>query len=129
MNPLFSVIVPTYGRPKMLHDAINSVLGQTIDDLECIVVVDAGPESVVVDGDERLRVVRRDHNGGPAAARNTGVEHARGQYLAFLDDDDWFVPERLEIALEGLERAPVAICWSRFSDQADERPSGRQLNG
>jgi glycosyltransferase involved in cell wall biosynthesis len=128
MTPRFSVIVPTYGRPQMLDDAVASVLSQTIDDLECIVVDDASPDPVTVDRDERVRVVRRDHNGGPGAARNTGVELARGRYLAFLDDDDWWVPDRLEIALEGLARAPVALCFGRYHDEPDEG-KGRRLDG
>ena len=112
-QPLFSVIIPTYGRPEFLAEAVASVLAQTVDDFECIVVDDASPEPVTVVDDPRVRLIRRDENAGEPAARNTGMDHARGQYLAFLDDDDLFTPDRLALALDALDRAPVAVCWRR----------------
>lgn len=95
-----------------LRTAIESLLNQSIQDFECIVVDDASPEPVNVPDDPRLKLVRRENNGGPSAARNTGLDGARGRFLAFLDDDDVFTERRLEIALEGLERAPIAVCWA-----------------
>jgi glycosyltransferase involved in cell wall biosynthesis len=112
-QPLFSVIIPTYGRPEFLAEAVASVLAQTVDDFECIVVDDASPEPVTVVEDPRVRLIRKDENAGEPAARNTGMDHARGRYLAFLDDDDLFTPNRLALALEALVRAPVALCWRR----------------
>lgn len=127
-RPLFSVIVPTFGRPRFLEEAIGSVLDQTIGDLECLVVDDASPSPVDPPTDDRVRLIRREINGGPAAARNTGLAAARGTYIAFLDDDDMFTPDRLEIAAEGLDRAPVAICWSRTMGSTDPG-GGRDLRG
>lgn len=125
--PLFSVIIPTYGRPDYLTEAIDSVLTQTIADFECIVVDDASPEPISVPNDSRIRLIRRVKNGGPAAARNTGLEQACGKFVAFLDDDDVFTPNRLALALRGLERAPISLCWARHFD---ERPSaGQDLQG
>jgi glycosyltransferase involved in cell wall biosynthesis len=115
-SPLFSVIVPTYGRSMFLEEAIDSILDQTIDDLECVVVDDASPEPVAEATDSRVVVVRRKQNGGPAAARNTGLTVASGRYVTFLDDDDTFTPDRLELALEGLRQSPLAICWRKGSD-------------
>jgi glycosyltransferase involved in cell wall biosynthesis len=120
-SSLFSVIVPTHGRPELLSAAIASVLGQTVVDFELLVVDDASDPPAVVPGDARARLLRVDRNRGPAAARNVGIAAATGEYLAFLDDDDLFMPSRLEVALEGLASAPIAICWSRFHD----RPPGR----
>jgi len=125
--PKFSVIVPTYGRPRYLADAIQSVLAQTVPDFECLVVDDASPEPVESPGDERVRVIRRETNGGPAAARNSGIDAARGDFVTFLDDDDLYAPDRLEIARAGLERAPVAICASRHLDAQEGR--NRSLEG
>jgi glycosyltransferase involved in cell wall biosynthesis len=127
-DPLFSVIVPTYARPRFLREALDSVSRQTIQDLECIVVDDASPEPVGVMDDARFRVVRRATNGGLAAARNTGIDQARGRYITFLDDDDVYTPERLALALEGLGRARISVCWR--GNEGDDRPiRNRTLEG
>jgi glycosyltransferase involved in cell wall biosynthesis len=111
---LFSVIVPTYGRPRFLAEALSSVLAQTVEDFECIVVDDASPDPPDLPDDPRVRMVRRERNGGPAAARNTGLDQACGRFIAFLDDDDLYTPDRLALAVEGLTRAPVATCWNGY---------------
>jgi glycosyltransferase involved in cell wall biosynthesis len=113
-SPLFSVIIPTYGRPDFLFEAVGSVLAQTVQDFEIVVVDDGGPGPVQVPADPRVRLVRRAENGGPAAARNAGMKAAQGKYLTFLDDDDLYVPDRLALGIEGLRRGPVATCWIRF---------------
>jgi glycosyltransferase involved in cell wall biosynthesis len=120
-RPTFSVIIPTFNRPAFLDEAIASVLAQTRGDFECLVVDDASPIVPAVSSDPRVQLIRRATNGGPAAARNTGLEHATGEYITFLDDDDIFTPDRLECALEGLSRAPIALCWSRFLDESIRR--------
>lgn len=126
-TPLFSVIIPTYGRPDYLVDAVDSVLSQTISDFECLVVDDASPDPISVPDDPRVRLVRRTENGGPAPARNTGLEQACGKYVAFLDDDDVFTPDRLALALQGLERAPISLCWAQhFGDRSS---TGQDLQG
>ncbi len=129
--PLFSVIIPTYGRQQYLAQAIRSVLAQRVQDFECIVVDDASPEPVVIPvADPRIRLILRHQNGGPAAARNTGLEHALGRYIAFLDDDDLYTPERLSIAQQGLRQAPIAVCWSRYLPwPGPPRPPRRFLQG
>lgn len=117
---MFSVVVPTYGRPQFLSEALESVRSQRLEDWECIVVDDASPDPVTVPDDPRVRVVRRSVNGGAAAARNTGIEEATGEVVCFLDDDDLYTPERLELAAEGLERAPITVCWSRWLNGPEE---------
>jgi glycosyltransferase involved in cell wall biosynthesis len=114
--PLFSVVITTYNRQALLDEAIASVLAQTVEDFECIVVDDASPVPARSPGDPRVRIVRRETNGGEPAARNSGLEAARGRYVAFLDDDDLYVPERLAMGLEGMRRAPVGVCYRRGSD-------------
>jgi glycosyltransferase involved in cell wall biosynthesis len=125
------VVVPSHGRPAFLPDALASVLAQGVADLEVVVVDDASPEPVALpppfDEDPRVRLVRRATNGGPGAARNTGVGAARGRYLAFLDDDDWWEPGWLADAAERLALAPVVVGWSRYHDEQG-RP-GRLLEG
>jgi len=128
-QPEFSVVVPTHDRPAMLKAAVDSILSQTIEDIEVIVVDDCSTEHVSLSGDPRIRLVRRDNRGGPAAARNSGVALATGRYLAFCDDDDLFTPDRLEITLEGLQRAPISICWARYLDSTGQGDKGRFLEG
>jgi glycosyltransferase involved in cell wall biosynthesis len=126
-EPTFSVIITTYARPRYLSEAVRSVLDQTVADFECLVVDDASPEPAETCEDPRVRVIRRASNGGPAAARNTGLDQARGRFVTFLDDDDIYAPTRLEIALEGLTRAPLAICHAQYLDAAAGR--NRRLEG
>ena len=105
-DPLFSVIVPTYQRPPFLLEALDSVRRQTIESFECIVVDDGSPEPVRLANDDRVRLVRRPINGGVAAARNTGIDHARGRYITFLDDDDVYTPTRLALAVN------ISLSWT-----------------
>lgn len=133
-KPEFSVIIPTYGRPAFLSDAVGSVLQQTVQDFEIIIVDDASPEPQRLGlEDPRIRLIRRATNGGPGAARNTGIGVAKGHYITFLDDDDLYVPERLQYAKTGLGRAPIALCWTRYIDGSSAalraRASDRRLEG
>jgi glycosyltransferase involved in cell wall biosynthesis len=128
VTPTFSVVVPTFGRPAFLAEAVASVLAQSYGDFECIVVDDASPEPATLPDDPRVRGIRRDENGGPPAARNTGIDAASGTYVAFLDDDDIWAPGRLAAARRAHERAPVAVCWQATLGE-DAPPSGRILDG
>jgi glycosyltransferase involved in cell wall biosynthesis len=105
--PHFSVIIPVYNRAKMLAAAIGSVLGQTCQDFEIVVVDDGSqddPQSVVNRfQDARIRFIRQDNRGG-GAARNTAIDAARGRFIAPLDSDDIFLPchlERMKKLLDG----------------------------
>ncbi len=122
-----TVVLPTHNRPEFLVEAIDSVCSQTVADWELVVVDSGSAPPARIPDHPCIRLVRLDHNEGPAKARNVGLEHARGRSVAFLDDDDVFTPERLEIGLAGLARAPVAVCVARFLDVPARRP--RQLEG
>lgn len=99
-NPRVSVIIPTFNRAQLLGRAIRSVLNQTYQDFEIIVVDDGSTdntEEVVKSfNDERIRYTRHEQNRGAAAARNTGIKIARGDYIAFQDSDAEWLPEKLE---------------------------------
>jgi glycosyltransferase involved in cell wall biosynthesis len=126
--PEFSVIIPTHNRPDLLAQAIASVQAQTVGDAEIIVVDDASEPPARVNGGVVL--VRHDEPRGPAASRNAGVRAATGRVVTFLDDDDLWVPVRLELARRALSRAPIAVCWSRYVDEASSVPGrGRVLEG
>jgi hypothetical protein len=97
-EPLFSVVIPVYNRAEPLRRALRSVLDQTCQDFEIVVVDDGSaddPKRVVEEiGDPRIRLFRQDNRGG-GAARNAGIDRARGRLIAFLDSDDVFLPAHL----------------------------------
>ncbi|MBS0472846.1 MAG: glycosyltransferase family 2 protein [Proteobacteria bacterium] len=96
--PFFSVVIPVYNRAHILRHALDSVLVQDEQDFEIVVVDDGSRDDpkAVIDllNDPRIRYVRRT-NGGGGAARNTGIAEARGEFIAFLDSDDAFLPHHL----------------------------------
>lgn len=104
--PLVSVVIPTYNRAEFLPRAVESVLRQTVDDFELIVVDDASTDDTeaVVErfDDPRVEYVRHGTNRGGSAARNTGIERSSGEYIAFLDSDDEWYPRKLERQVEEL---------------------------
>ncbi len=124
--PQFSVIIPTYNREQLLTEAIRSVLDQTIEDFEIVVVNDGGNVPIVPD-DPRIRVLTRA-NGGPASARNDGIRAAQGQYVTFLDDDDLYTPARLALGLKGMKGANVTACSKSYGTPASQDLE-RFLNG
>ena len=97
--PSVSVIIPTMNRPEMLKRAIRSVLSQTYSDFEIVIVID-GPNAQTVPElleaiDPRVRVLALPANAGLAEARNRGIRHATGRWIALLDDDDEWLPDKL----------------------------------
>ena len=125
--PLVSVIIPTYNRSSLVLEAVDSVLKQTFRDFELIVVDDGSSDGTA----EALNlykdrfVYRLQDNRGVSAARNQGIRMARGQWIAFLDSDDLWLPEKLETQIHFFSQNPEAlICqteeiWIR---------NGRRLN-
>ena len=99
-KPLISVIIPTYNRAAYLGRALNSVLAQSYENIEVIVIDDASVDdtgsAVKEIPDARLTYIRHDTNKGGAEARNTGIRAAKGEYIAFQDSDDEWVPDKLE---------------------------------
>lgn len=122
--PVVSVIITTYNRATLLSRAVESVLNQAHKDFELIVVDDASTDNTrtVVNhfDDERLKYVRHDKNRHLSAARNTGIKRADGRYVAFLDDDDEWRPQKLEKQVSLLESAPdrvgLVYCWMEYWD-------------
>jgi glycosyltransferase involved in cell wall biosynthesis len=98
--PAVSVILPTYNRANVLDRAIESVLDQTYSDFELLVVDDDSSDNTVelINSfcDPRITLIEHDENRGPAAARNTGLQEATADYIAFQDSDDQWEPEKLE---------------------------------
>ncbi|WP_435362194.1 glycosyltransferase family 2 protein [Haloarchaeobius sp. DFWS5] len=106
--PKVSVVIPTYNRADSVTRAIDSVLTQTVDDVECIVVDDASTDDTQAvleqyEDEQRVRTLLHEVNQGGNAARNTGLDAAEGEYVALLDSDDEWKPRKLERQLERLE--------------------------
>lgn len=130
LMPSVSVIIPTYNRAKLVCEAIGSVLGQTFADFEVIVVDDGSIDDTekVVRGflDPRIIYVRQE-NKGRSHARNYALNLARGRYIAFLDSDDLYLPEKLAIQVDYLDGHPhvgmvytSAYCIDRFGNAMSE---------
>jgi glycosyltransferase involved in cell wall biosynthesis len=108
--PRVSVVIPAYNAAETLREAIDSVLGQTLRDLEVVVVDDGSTDataSMVHDYDSRVRCITTP-NRGVSAARNTGIAESTGELVAFLDADDLWKPGKLERQIELLESRPEA---------------------
>ena len=127
-NPMVSVILPTFNRPKFLEQAVSSVLCQSYQDFEIIVVNDAGEdvEEIVnrLNQNGNIRYLKHDQNKGLAAARNTGIRASHGKYIAYLDDDDWFYPGHLETLVQALENKPFKVAYSDANRAWQEKING-----
>ncbi|MGH9941913.1 MAG: glycosyltransferase family 2 protein [Pyrinomonadaceae bacterium] len=121
MSPVVSVIVPAFRAAKYVGEALHSVFTQTFEDHEIVVVNDCSPDTEelekVLEGFRgRVIYLKREQNGGPGAARNTGILAARGEYLAFLDADDYWEPTFLAEQMAFLRQRPdVSLVYSDAS--------------
>jgi glycosyltransferase involved in cell wall biosynthesis len=106
-TPTVSIVMPTYNRADRMGPTLDSIRGQTFADFECIIVDDGSKDAdelervIAAMHDDRFRVIRT-HNRGASAARNTGIDAARGDYIALLDSDDQFLPEKLARSLDAI---------------------------
>jgi len=113
--PEISVIIPTYNRAHLIGRAIQSVLNQSYQDFEIIIVDDCSTDNTeelikeLEKKDERIRYIKHEKNKGAAAARNTGIKACRGEYIAFQDSDCEWLPEKLEKQIKILKRASPEI--------------------
>ncbi len=130
---IISVIIPVYNGENTIQETIQSVLNQTFDDFELIVIDDGSTDSTlkVIQSipDSRIRVFSYP-NAGLATSRNRGLEKATGEYIAFLDADDLWTPDKLEAQLKALQENPkaaVAYSWTDMIDESGQflRPDSR----
>src|SRR5262249_37649013 len=137
-NPRVSVVMPTHDRADTVARAVQSVLVQTFQDLELIVVDDGSTDNtsavLAALADPRLRVLRLDDNCGVSHARNIGVGAARGELLAFLDSDDEWLPEKLaaQVACHDATTSPSLVyCrhWRQDARTGRRAPPARPLKG
>jgi glycosyltransferase involved in cell wall biosynthesis len=135
--PLVSVIIPTYNRSSFILEAVDSVFKQTFKDFELIVVDDGsidGTAEVLNKYKDRFIYHFQDHQ-GVSSARNRGIQIARGKWVAFLDDDDLWLPEKLETQIDFFSKNPEAmICqtqetWIRNGRQVNPRKKHQKYSG
>lgn len=119
-DALISVIVPIYNVEQYLPKCVDSILCQTYRNLEVILVDDGSPDrageicDAYAEQDSRVRVIHK-RNGGLSSARNAGIDIARGDYLSFVDSDDWIEPDTYEAMLAAMERWQVSlVCAGRY---------------
>ena len=136
--PLISVVIPAYNAEKTIEETIHSVFNQTFSDFELIIVNDGSTDSTLEliskFTDPRLKVFSYPHLGANSA-RNRGLDQASGEYISFIDADDLWTPDKLELQLKALQEHPeakVAYSWTNCIDESSKflRPGGRvTING
>ncbi|MEJ7842584.1 MAG: glycosyltransferase [Rubrobacter sp.] len=134
MNPKVSVIIPAYNTERYIARAVGSALEQTERDIEVVVVDDTSTDAtrqVVQDfSDERVKLFVNERNSGPSVTRNRAIAEARGEWIAPLDSDDWYAPERLEQLLRAARTANADMVADdvHLIDDGDDRPWGTLLS-
>ena len=112
-NPLVSVIVTTYNRKELLKETLESILNQTFKNFELIVVDDGSTDNTkdIVNSteDSRIQYIYTENWGGPAKPRNIGIKRAKGKYIAFCDDDDLWLPQKLEEQLKHFDDNVIGV--------------------
>jgi glycosyltransferase involved in cell wall biosynthesis len=127
-SPLISIIVPVYQVEKYLEKCINSIIAQTYKNLEIILVDDGSTDNCPAicnrfqSEDSRIKVIHQE-NGGLSHARNVGLEHATGDFIGFVDSDDWIEPNMYEILMSVLQESEtdIAVC-NRQVEYDDSKP-------
>jgi teichuronic acid biosynthesis glycosyltransferase TuaG len=124
-----SVVIPVYNLALFIRQTLESVLAQTYRDLEVLVVDDGSTDGsrdvvrAVAAQDARVRLIESAVNGGPGVARNRGIESAHGRYIAFLDGDDLWYPDKLEKQLALMKSTGAAFCFTSYRiTDAENRP-------
>lgn len=121
-SPLVTVVIPTHNRDNLISNAVQSVLHQTFNDLEILVVDDASQDNTtnvlnkMSQEDDRVCYIRNETPLGGGGARNIGIKNARGKYIAFLDDDDKWLPHKLERQLPYVEQYSIVGCLTTYKE-------------
>lgn len=124
-QPKVTVIMPAYNAAQFIEDAIRSVMTQTVSDWELLVIDDGSRDDTckIVEGlaaeDSRVKLLRNEQNMGVANTRNRGLSLCRGEFVAFLDSDDIWLPEKLENQLERLENTGASLCYTSYGIMDD----------
>ena len=119
--PKVSIIIPIYNAEKYIQTTVDSVLSQTFSDWELLLIDDCSKDHTssicekLVQSDNRITYIRQNENGGPAKARNVGIDYAKGEYLAFVDSDDTIEPTFLEKLVTTAIHNHSDIVWCNYN--------------
>ena len=133
IDGLVSVVIPMYNSGKYIIPTISSALRQTYTNLEILVIDDCSKDDSIqvveefAKKDNRVRCIPQERNGGAAVARNRGIKEAKGRYIAFLDSDDLWAPDKIEkqLALMNEKNAVFAFCAYDSVNENDEQVKGK----
>lgn len=133
-NPLISIVIPCYNQAQFLEEALNSIYQQTYINWECIIVNDGSTdytEELAIkwsQKDSRFKYIFKT-NGGLSKARNVGLDKARGDYIQFLDSDDYIDLKKLEIQIQDLNNCEISICdYFAFIDGTNDKAPYKYLS-
>lgn len=134
MNDLVSIIMPSYNTGQFIEDSVQSVLRQTHSKWELIIVDDCSTDNtddfLASVKDERIRCLKNECNSGAAISRNRALREARGRWIAFLDSDDLWHPEKLEKQIRFMEENGYAFSYTNYSEIDEQsRQLGRLVTG
>nr|WP_034549672.1 glycosyltransferase family 2 protein [Carnobacterium funditum] len=125
-NPKVSIITPVYNAEKFIANTIKSVRNQTFEDFEMILIDDCSQDNSeeiiqkISNIDQRIRYIRLKKNSGAAVARNTGLQAARGEYVAFIDSDDSWKKEKLEKQILFMKKNNAVFTYTAFETISEE---------
>ena len=120
MNNLVSIITPSYNSSKYIRETIKSVLSQSYSNWEMIIIDDCSIDNSIEiikgysEKDNRIKLIRMTKNSGPAIARNKGIEMAKGKYIAFLDADDLWLPQKIEKQIQFMKEKNLTVTYSSY---------------
>jgi len=129
LNNRISIITPSYGSEKFISQTIESVIAQIYQNWEMIIVDDVSPDNSneIIESymkkDSRIKLIKLEKNSGPAVARNRAIKEAQGRYIAFLDADDLWMPEKLEKQIDFMQKNNLSFTYSAYKlvDEEDNK--------
>ena len=135
MAGLVSIIMPSYNTASFIAESIQSVLAQSYKDWELIIVDDCSPDNTddVVKpylSDERIRYLKNEKNSGAAVSRNRALREAKGKWIAFLDSDDLWMPEKLQKQVRFMEKNGYRFSYTNYAEiDTEDKRNGISVTG
>lgn len=135
MNELVSIIMPSYNTGAYIKETINSVMSQTYDNWELIIVDDCSTDNTdeVVQpflNDQRIRYIKNEKNSGAAVSRNKALREAKGKWIAFLDSDDLWMPDKLEKQIQFMDVGGYHFSYTNYIEiDSNSNPNGIRVTG